>query len=136
MDNVPDRRILWHNLVSAEQNFGLVGFRKKDRSFKPWTTFCDDCHISSVEAFADYTYFNIRIHTEDFLGIMDTIWVAIDTYDADLGESILPTGHIMENRPEFLLMITNHSCQLFVTQAYDQFGKWHSLSLPGQLFGL
>ena len=134
MDNIPDRRILWHNLVSAEQNFGLVGFRKKERSFKPWTTFCDDCDIRSVEAFADYTYLNIRIHTGDFLGIMDTIWIALDTYDADLGESIMPTGHIMENRPEFLLMITNHSCQLFVTQAYDQFGKWHSLAIPGQLY--
>jgi hypothetical protein len=134
LDYIPDRRILWHNLVSAEQNFGLVGFRKKERSFRPWTDFCDDCDIRSVEAFADYTYFNIRINTGDFLGIMDTIWVALDTYDAALGESVLPTGHVMENRPEFLIMITNHSCQLFVTQAYDQFGKWHRLASPGQLF--
>jgi hypothetical protein len=31
-------------------------------------------------------------------------------------------------------MITNHSCELYVTEAYDQFGKWHRLNLPGQLY--
>ncbi len=134
MDYIPDRRILWHNLISAEQNFGLAGFRKAESNFNPWESFCDDCHIRSVEAFADYTYFNIRIRMEDFLGIMDTIWVALDTYDAGLGESVLPSGHVLENRAEFLLMITNHSCKLFVTRAYDQFGKWHRVSLPGQLY--
>jgi hypothetical protein len=134
LDYNPEQRVLWHNLVSAEQNFGLMGFRKVTNGYEPWETFCDDCHIRSVEAFADYTYFNIRIAMEGFLGIMDTIWVALDTYDAALGESLLPTGHTLENRAEFLLMITNHSCLLFVTQAYDQFGKWHRISPPEQLY--
>jgi hypothetical protein len=134
LDYIPDRRILWHNLVSAEQNFGLVGFRKKTREFKPWTSFNDNGFIRSVEAFADFTYFNIRLNTANFLGIMDTLWIALDTYSADLGESVIPTGHVIGNRAEFLLMITNHSCELYVTEAYDQFGKWHRLNLPGQLY--
>ncbi len=134
MDYMPDRRILWHNLVSAEQNFGLVGFRSKDVSFRQWESFGDHGQVRSVEAYADYTFFNIRLNMNGFLGIMDTLWVAIDTYDAMLGESVVPTGHILENRAEFLLMITNHACKLFVTHAYDQFGKWHRMRMPGQYY--
>ena len=134
MDNVPDRRILWHNLISAEQNFGLVGFRSSDATFRHWESFGDQGQIRSVEAHADYTFLNIRVNMTGFLGIMDTLWMAIDTYDAALGESVLPTGHILENRAEFLLMITNHACKLFVTRAYDQFGKWHRMRMPGQYY--
>lgn len=134
LDYQPEWRILWHNIVSAEQNFGLIGFRQASREYQPWEELCSDCFVRSVKAFSDYTYMNIRLNTSGFLGVMDTLWVAIDTYAEELGESVLPDGHVTGNKSEFLMMITNHSCELYVTEAYDQFGKWHGTASDEQMF--
>ena len=64
----------------------------------------------------------------------DDIWISLDTYRADLGESILPTGDTVQNRAEFALHITNYAAELFVTQAYDIFGIWAGNSPASQLY--
>ncbi|WP_157600481.1 T9SS type A sorting domain-containing protein [Rufibacter sp. DG15C] len=134
MDFDINRRILWHNVTSAEQNFGLVGFKKPGPAVRPWTSFCATCPAPSLDAGADYTFFNLRLNTGQPLGLMDTVWVALDTYDANLGESQLPNGKTLTNRSEFLLMITQYKAELYVTEAYDLFGIWHNTATPEQLF--
>jgi hypothetical protein len=129
-----DRRVLWHNVSAAEQNYGLIGYRKENHEPQLWETFCDGCPVESISASADFSYLRLRLNTTAHLAIDDTIWVSLDTYDADLGESVLPSGHVVENRAEFALMITNNKAELFVTQAYDLFGIWHGTSSPEQLY--
>ncbi|MFI2741861.1 Ig-like domain-containing protein [Zhouia sp. PK063] len=117
-------RMNWHNVTAAEQNFGLLGFEKDNEVTQAWEHFCDNCKVSDVSAVADYTYFKFNLKTPEGFGVLDTIWVGIDTYDKDLGESILPNGKTVANRAEFALMITNYQAQLYVTQAYDLFALW------------
>lgn len=127
-----DRRVLWHNVAAAEQNFGLIGFRKENQHPQLWETFCQECPVESIEASADFAYLKLTLNIIEHLAINDTIWVSLDTYDTDLGESVLPSGHTVENRAEFVLMITNNKAELYVTQAYDLFGIWHGTSSPEQ----
>ena len=66
--------------------------------------------------------------------MLDEIWIALDTYSDELGESLLPTGDSIPFRSEFALHITNYSAKLHVIEAYDIFGIWHNVSTSEQLF--
>ncbi|WP_439882627.1 T9SS type A sorting domain-containing protein [Pontibacter sp. MBLB2868] len=134
MDSNPDRRVLWHNVTAAEQNFGLLGFKKAGPAVQEWEQFCTTCPVKSVEAGADFTYFNLKLNVQRPLDVNDTIWIALDTYAADLGEKILPNGKTVTNRAEFALMITNYKAELYVTEAYDLYGIWHGTSTAKQLY--
>ncbi|NEM99047.1 T9SS type A sorting domain-containing protein [Pontibacter burrus] len=134
MDFNPDRRILWHNVTAAEQNFGLLGFKKEGAVTKPWEQFCTGCPVKAVEAGADFAFLNLKLLLEKPFVVNDTLWIALDTYDADLGEQILPNGKKVNNRAEFSLMITQDKAELYVTEAYDLFGIWHGTSASKQLF--
>jgi hypothetical protein len=133
IDYLMYRRILWHNVTAAEQNFGLLAFQRP-LQMKRWEEFCPDCHIKSIDAAADYDFLHFKIHLKELPGHLDEIWIAIDTYDANLGESILPTGVTLENRAEFALHITNYSAKLYVTQAYDLYGIFHGISESEQKY--
>ncbi|MES2730719.1 MAG: T9SS type A sorting domain-containing protein [Bacteroidota bacterium] len=122
IDYIVDRRILWHNVMAAEQNFGLIGF-KRVQSLKPWATYCATCPIKSVKAGADYDFLRLRLDLGNVLSLPDTVWIGLDTYASTLGESVLPNGKLVDNRAEFALRITNYSAELFVTEAYDLFGE-------------
>jgi hypothetical protein len=134
VDFDPDRRIIWHNVTAAEQNFGLLGFRKQNTGTSLLESFCEGCPVESIEAGADFTYLRLTLNTPGHFAIDDTLWLSLDTYDAALGESVLPTGHVIENRAEFALMITSYKAELYVTEAYDLFGIWHGVSGPEQLY--
>ncbi len=134
MDFNPDRRVLWHNVTAAEQNFGLLGFRKEGPATQPWQQFCADCPVKAIEAGANFTYLNLKLSIEKALQVDDTLWIALDTYAADLGEQILPNGKKVENRAEFALMITNDKAELYVTEAYDLYGIWHGTSSSKQVY--
>lgn len=133
-DFLAERRIIWHNVTAAEQNYGLIGFRNMGTNMQRVETFCGDCPIRSLDARGDFTYLNLTVNMDRHLGVLDTLWLALDTYDADLGESILPGGHTATNRAEFVLMITNYKAELYITEAYDTYGIWHNVSGPEQLF--
>jgi hypothetical protein len=127
-------RILWHNITSAEQNFGLVKFTKKE-TFIPWKTFETGAEIKDIKALANYDFFKIEIGLKSTMDVLGECWIAFDTYDGNLGESLLPNGaKVLTNRPEFALHITQHSAQLYVTQAYDLFGIWHKMTSKDQKF--
>ncbi len=135
IDFDPSRRILWHNITAAEQNFGLIGFQKPDPGFYALhENYCDTCLIHTLSVKADYTFFHVKLGLQYPLEHQDTIWVALDTYDASLGESVLPQGDTTGNRAEFAIRLTPYSAELYVTQAYDLYGNWHGISEPEQLF--
>jgi hypothetical protein len=134
LDFNADRRVLWQNVTAAEQNFGLIGFKKSGNSLQPWENICADCNIKSTEAGADYTFFRLKLNLSEELAHNDTLWVSLDTYADELGESILPNGDTLEHRAEFCIMVTHGNAYLFVTQAYDLFGIWHGTSSTDQIF--
>jgi hypothetical protein len=117
-------RYLWHNITAAEQNFGLVKFTKKE-NYVPWKTFGATDEITNIKALANYDFFQMEIGLKSPMDILGECWIAFDTYDSTLGESTLPTGTKIPNRSEFALHITQHSAELYVTEAYDLFGIYH-----------
>ena len=129
MDYDSDQRIRWHNVTSPEQNFGLLGYKQADTNWDDSTIwkeeFGADEPITSIQANSDFSYLRVRLNTNGHLGESETLWLSLDTYNKDLGESILPQGQTMTNRPEFVLRINNNSAELYVTEAYDLFAIWH-----------
>ncbi len=134
MDFNVERRVLWHNVTSPEQNFGLIGYKKANSSFKTIEEFCSNCPIKSIEGETDFAYLHLKLNTQKHLGESEEIWISIDTYDKNLGESILPNGKKVTNRAEFALKITNDNAELFVTEAYDLYGIWHKKTTEKQVF--
>jgi hypothetical protein len=132
-DYLPESRILWHNLGSAEQNYGLLAF-DKDVDYSILNTFDATKDIQYIKAGNNYDFFETEIGLKSPMGLPGEIWVALDTYGDSLGESISLNGDTLPNRSEFLLHITNYSATLYVTQAYDIFGNWHKISGPQQLY--
>lgn len=134
MDYNMEDRILWHNITAAEQNFGMLRFEKPVIYYYHWGDFGDNYPVTDILASHDYAYYYLRLRLKEPLNNIDTLWLALDTYAASLGESILPSGDTVSNRAEFLLRITNFSAELYVTQAYDLYGIWHYISPPEQLY--
>ncbi len=133
-DFLAERRIIWHNVTSAEQNYGLIGFRKTGDFMSRLVTNAPTDRIRHIDAGADFAYLHLRFGLGATFGLLDTLWVALDTYDPDLGESRMPDGTVMPTRAEFLLRITHSSADLFVTQAYDTYGIWHRTSAAHQRY--
>lgn len=127
------QRILWHNITAAEQNFGLVKFDKKEQ-YIPWKSFGTTEEITDIKALASYDFFQLEVGLKSVMDVLGECWVGIDTYDALLGESKLPSGVSLPSRCEFALHITQHSAELFVTEAYDLFGIWHKMTSSKQKF--
>ncbi len=133
LDYNPEARILWHNVMSPEQNYGLIGFQRP-WVYQNWATYAPSQPITEINAAADYDYFHLKLKLGETMQSLDDIWIAFDTYSAALGESVLPTGDTIQNRAEFFLHINNFSAQLYVTQAYDIYGIWGNTSTANQLF--
>jgi hypothetical protein len=134
VDFLWERRPLWHNVTSPEQNYGLLGF-KSTPVFENWDTFCSTCPVRGLKATSDHAFFHLSVLLDKPFTDSEGIWIALDTYRADLGESKLPNGGTVTNRAEFALHITSHSAKLYVTQAYDIFGFFNLRNLkPGQVF--
>lgn len=134
LDDDPDARVNWHNITAAEQNFGLLGYRKKGELFTPWESVCSPCLIEEIEAGANYDFLQIKLNMGEAFNPEDTIWLGIDTYADALGESILPNGEALNHRSEFALMITQDVATLYVTEAYDTYGIWHGTSNANQQY--
>jgi len=133
VDYDPQSRILWHNITAAEQNFGLVKYEKTE-SFTPLKMFNDTSSITEIKVGSNYAFFEIEVGLKNPLDIPDELWVTFDSYAKELGESQLPNGVEIPTRSEFALHITNHSANLYVTEAYDRYGIWHGVSAPEQKF--
>jgi len=135
MDFNPYRRILWHNITAAEQNFGIIKFVKDSVKMVQLADFGQEKPITKLSAAADFNFLHLQLNLKVPLKNTDTLWIALDTYADTLGESILPTGDTVKNRAEFALRITNYSAELYVTRAYDLYGNWfYNVAAPDQLF--
>lgn len=133
VDFIADSRVLWHNIASAEQNYGLIGFSKEGTP-DTLASYAESERIQYLTAYGNYTFFEVEIGLNAPLDLPDELWLSLDTYDEALGESILPNGTTIPGRAEFALKITNYAATLYVTQAYDIFGIWHNFSQPEQLY--
>ncbi|MDR3706231.1 MAG: T9SS type A sorting domain-containing protein [Paludibacteraceae bacterium] len=129
-----DNRVMWQNVASAEQNFGMIGFKRGDFTYQDWETFPTGSSVKKVKAGIDYSYFNLQLPLNQSFSNLDTLWIALDTYAATLGETKLITGDTIPIGAEFLLRITNDAADLFVTEAYDLYGIWHHVSTDQQLY--
>ncbi len=121
-------RHLWHNLTAPEQNFGIISFAPPPVPFT-WTGNYPDQPISGVQMHADYTFLQVRVHMQPDSYSGDTLWMAFDTYEPDLGESLLPGGQSIGMTPdtlraEFALQIPldGDRADLLVIPAYDVYG--------------
>jgi len=132
-DYPAERRILWHNITAAEQNFGLIGF-EKESNIQIMEDYGSDSPIQNIKVGSNYDFLEIELALKNPLDIPDELWLALDTYLPDVGESILPTGDELPTRCEFALQIKNYSADLYVTESYDLFGIYHHESAPGQLY--
>jgi len=121
-------RHLWHNITTPEQNFGILSYAPPPFPFTE-VGFFPGKAISRVRVVSDYTFFRIRVYmdAEQYPG--DTLWVALDTYEKDLGESILPDGTSVGGetdtlRAEFVLRIPLEGSEagLYVIPSYDVYG--------------
>ena len=133
MDYNASKRVRWHDITNPEQNYGLLAFDKKAET----TTLADfgaGSPITKINAGTNFDFFNFTMYLDQPLSQLDTIWIGIDTYADTLGEIILPSGDAVYNRCEFALRITNFSAELYVTEAYDLYGIWHGLNIPGQYY--
>lgn len=133
VDYIADSRILWHNISAAEQNYGLISFHKTHHN-DTLVTLNPNNDITYINTEINYAFFELEIGLSNPLDIPDEMWIALDTYSEDLGESILPNGDTIPSRSEFAIYITNYSAKLYVTQAYDIFAIWHNWLEPGQLY--
>jgi len=133
VDYDPQSRILWHNITAAEQNYGLLNY-EKTTDFASLKTFNEASAITDMKVDANYAFFELEVGLNAPLDIPDEMWVTFDTYAEELGESLLPNGAEIPSRAEFYLHITNHSANLYVTEAYDRYGIWHGVSSPEQQF--
>ncbi len=121
---IPTRQ-LWHNLTSAEQNFGLLTFEQTNVPAKvTYLTDKPSGPVGKIEATHDNSYFHLFLETTEQLSPGDTVMIAFDTYLRGIGESTLPNGRRLNNRSEFLLtMVLSEDTALYhVTRAYDMNG--------------
>ena len=121
-------RPLWHNITAPEQNFGILSYAPPPENFTETASY-PDSSITSIQAHADYTFFRVRAHMKTAQFNDDTLWVAFDTYESNLGESVLPDGTSIGVSPdtlraEFALQIPmdGDQAQLYVIPSYDCFG--------------
>jgi hypothetical protein len=63
--------------------------------------------ITTLSAKQNYDFFEIQLNLKDKMDLLGECWIAIDTYDAALGESMMPNGQTIPSRSEFFLKSLN-----------------------------
>lgn len=121
---IPTRQ-LWQNVASPEQNFGLIAFDQEN--ILPYVEYTADYsagNVRKISATHDNAYFYLNIELKNNIQPGDTVIVAFDTYNASVGESVLPNGQTLTNRSEFALqfMAGKDTSNYMVTRAYDMNG--------------
>lgn len=129
-----ERLPLWFDVTNPEQNYGLLTYDLGTRDFTTWPEQSGLGRIQAVRADYDAAYFHIEIDLTSALIAGETLTVGFDTYDATLGESVLPGGIVQESlRSEFSLVIeAPGTAQLFVSESYDLYGMHKGLATEAQ----
>ena len=121
-------RHLWHNITAPEQNFGILSYAPPPFPYVESGSWPEKA-ISGIRMVSDYTFFRIRLYMDTEKHTGDTLWIALDTYEKNLGESIFPGGASLGGdtdtlRAEFALGIPLEGslASLHVIPSYDVFG--------------
>ena len=118
----PDSRPRWHNIFSAEENYGVITFIPEEPDFSQFGFISRSDEIEQGRLAYDTEGFYVKTILDHPFSDNDTIWIALDTYSQGKGESILPNGKLVYNRAEFCVEVTPSNAQLYVTKAYNMFG--------------
>jgi hypothetical protein len=121
---IPTRQS-WPNICSPEENFGLLSFDQTDPPlFTSYQIDKSNGIVSDMKASNDDRFFYLEVDLSSDINTNDTLWIAFDTYRADLGESILPNKLTVNNRSEFTLQIafSKDTALWYVTQKYNNYG--------------
>jgi len=132
---IPTRQ-LWHNLVSPEQNFGLISFEQTDPlPFVNYQTDRPAGPTTRVAVTNDNSFLYLNIDASENIAVGDTLMIAFDTYLRNTGESLLPNGKLLNNRSEFLLTMVfgEDTARHHVTEAYDMNGLTSRFNLSNPL---
>ncbi len=121
-------RHLWHNITAPEQNFGILAYAPPPEPYQKVGDY-PGADITGVKVVADYTFFRVRLYMKPEAFLDDTLWVALDTYEKNLGESVLPGGSSIGSGPDTLraefalgIPIGGDQADLFVIPSYDVYG--------------
>jgi hypothetical protein len=125
-----DRRAYWHNVLAAEQNFGLLRFDPAVSAETPLVlSGGTPSRITGAAASHDSRYLHLRLPLAGALAAGDEVVVGLDTYDDALGERVLdPQGLAYApvttaQRSEFALRLHHDGLRwqasYSVTPAYD-----------------
>lgn len=130
-----ERRNLWHNVTSPEQNFGLIAFEPVDAPFSAISISNNSCNVKNIKWSYNFEFLKLEISLKNALKSGDSLFIGIDTYKSNTGESVLPDGKAITNRAEFSMKIKYPDvAEMYVTEAYDLFAIWHKQSKPEQLY--
>ena len=132
LDSDAARRKLWHNVMSPEQNFGLLKYERPVGNLSHWETYNGESDVISLYKGVDPAFLHLRIDLAESMSDQDTLWISLDTYRPRWGELKLPNGQRLINASEFALRITLQDAQLYVIQVYDTFGALHGLTNSAQ----
>jgi len=128
------RYSIWHNVTSPEANFGLISFDAEAPMYS-WPAVVGSGPVKELSAEMDENFFKLVFTLNRAPAPGEPVFIGIDTWRSDIGESVLPSTGTVADRSEFALMIdTSGDARLYVTQAYDLFGIWHWQSDPDQLY--
>lgn len=134
LDFDAERRQLWHNRMSPEQNFGLLGYKKDEINWQLWESYGGDSDVVNLYRSSDEAYFRLKLELKDTWSESDSIWISLDTFRPNLGEFELPSGQRTVFGSEFAIKINSNEALLYVKESYDIYGILHGLSTPEQLF--
>jgi hypothetical protein len=129
-----ESRKKWHNVENPEQNYGILALeaRKKIIDGKPddWKGSTDKPFIA---ADADAAYFYLAINMPGFDFKNNNLFVAIDTYNKNLGDFHLPfLKEPLKRGAEFLLEIKDTgNARVLVDNFYNIFADITKPERPG-----
>uniref|UniRef100_A0A7C5Z7R9 Uncharacterized protein n=1 Tax=Caldicellulosiruptor owensensis TaxID=55205 RepID=A0A7C5Z7R9_9FIRM len=114
-----DRRVLWHNKLDPEQNYGILANEALPPDKKVKVSGSQKIKNIEISSNPEYLYLKINLNNE--FSSSTTLLVGIDTYDRQRGEFVvqsdrkinLPTGI------EFLLKISSNETKLQVIPTYN-----------------
>ena len=132
---------LWIDVLSPEENFGLIAYDLPPPVYNRWPTGTPEAlengelagPVTTLDVDVDAKFFHLRLALERPLVAGDNIEIAFDTYADELGETVLPSGRNGTSRAEIALDIRYpDSAQVYVTEAYDLFGFAKGLATDAQ----
>lgn len=132
------RRAYWHNIMSPEQNYGLLGYKPAAPTYTSlgWS----GTNITSVKVAADTTFYRLQLGLASAMTTSDEILIPLDTYD-DISTAVLGETQISSSESSYIggTPVTTTQGSEFLLRIYYASGAWQAQLYSGQdydLYGL